>query len=885
MNYFEPKDYQKQVLHSISQYFEKCRELKNPDLAFYKMTQVSYQPLKGFAEGMPYFCLRVPTGGGKTWLAATSIQLINRLLLRTEHSVILWLVPSNQIRQQTLQGLKDREHPLHAALLTAGAVTILSLDEAKSVTPATLNTSTTVIVATRQAFQVASEENRKVYENNGALMAHFDNLNAEQKRNLLKDGDTTPYSLANVLRLRRPFVIVDEAHNNRTELGFDTLAKFNPSGIMELTATPDLIKTPSNVLHSVSAVELKTEQMIKLPILLQAESDWQKCLLYALTCRNDLQALADKDYQRGGNYLRPIVLIQAEPKKAGVETRDVFKVKQELIDNHNIPEEEIIIATGEEKGLMKVAADYPLGIKDTRCPVKFVITQKALAEGWDCPFAYILVSIANVHSSTAVEQLLGRILRQPDAVHRHAPELNQSYSFVVSSNFTATAAALKDSLVNSAGFDRKEVGDFVKARQPTQHDLQRYTHKNIPPIVTPLPEKPNLTKLPKAVKEKVTWQEDTQTLTTHNALTDEDKEALKATVQEDATKTIIDEMVEESRVVAFEYFKTPFERGIKLRVPQLSVYVQGELQVFDDAEMLDYPWDLARYAATPTENELSQFSASLKHRVGTIDINAEHGKVETGYIDNLQRDLDLVYQPEHWGEVQLAAWLCRNLPNRYVTHSNKLAFVAAWLTDLIARFDLATVNQQRFFIRTLLEQRINDLRKSAISSAYQETLFEKQAVTMCDSAVFEIPAFYSPNKYYDASTSKYGSYPFRHHYHGQIGEFDSKEEFACACYLDRLAEEKKIQCWLRNLSRGNGAFFLQKATDKFYPDFVCLLPDESILIVEYKGGDRWKEAEPDRLIAALWASLSNGRCHFIMLKNQEFHQIDSVIESVKVCLN
>lgn len=879
MNYFEPKEYQKQVLYSISQYFEACRELKDPNLAFYKMTGVSYQPLKGFAEGMPYFCLRVPTGGGKTWLAATSIQLINRLLLRTEHSVILWLVPSNQIKEQTLQGLKDREHPLHAALLTAGAMTVLSLDEAKSVTPATLNTSTTVIVATRQAFQVVSEENRKVYENNGALMAHFDNLNAAQKRNLLKDGDTTPYSLANVLRLRRPFVMVDEAHNNRTELGFDTLAKFNPSGIMELTATPDLLKTPSNVLHSVSALELKDQQMIKLPILLQAESDWQKCLLYALTCRNDLQALANKEYQQGGNYLRPIMLIQAEPKKAGVETRDVFKVKQELIDNHNIPEEEIVIATGEEKGLTKVAADYPLGIKDTRCPVKFVITQKALAEGWDCPFAYILVSIANVHSSTAVEQLLGRILRQPDAVHRHAPELNQSYAFVVSSNFTATAAALKDSLVNSAGFDRKEVGEFVQARQPTQHDLQGYMHKNIPPIVTSLPEKPNLTTLPKAVKEKIAWQEDMQTLTVHNVLTDEDKAALKATVQEETTKTIIDEIVEESRVVAFEYFQTPAERGVKLHVPQLCLYVQGELQVFDNADMLDYPWDLARCEATLTKNELSQFNASLKHQIGTIDINKEHGKVEPGYMDDLQRDLDLVYQPEHWSEAQLAGWLCRNLPNRYVTHSNKLAFVAAWLTDLIAHSDLATVNQQRFFIRTLIEQRINDLRKSAISSTYQETLFEKQAVAMCENAVFEIPAFYSPNKYYDAKTSKYGPNNFRHHYHGQIGEFDSKEEFLCAAYLDRLAEEKKIQCWLRNLSRGNGAFFLQKATDKFYPDFVCLLPDESILVVEYKGGDRWKEAEPDRLIGELWALLSNGRCHFIMVTNSRFDLIDALISN------
>lgn len=880
MNYFEPKDYQKQVLLSISQYFEACRELKNPDLAFYKMTGVSYQPLKGFAEGMPYFCLRVPTGGGKTWLAATSIQLINRLLLHTEHSVILWLVPSNQIKEQTLQGLKDREHPLHAALLTAGAMTVLSLDEAKSVTPATLSTSTTVIVATRQAFQVASEENRKVYENNGALMAHFDNLNAEQKRLLLKDGDTTPFSLANVLRLRRPFVIVDEAHNNRTELGFDTLAKFNPSGIMELTATPDLLKTPSNVLHSVSAVELKAEQMIKLPIELQTEPDWQKCLLYALTCRNDLQALADKEYQQGGNYLRPIVLIQAEAKKAGVQTRDVLMVRQELIDNHAIPEEEIIIATGEEKGLSKLAADYPDGIQDKRCPVKFVITQKALAEGWDCPFAYILVSIANVHSSTAVEQLLGRILRQPDAVHRHAPRLNQSYAFVVSSNFSETAAALKDSLVNSAGFDRKAVGDFVKPRLPQQHDLERYVGKNIPPIVVSLSEKPNLTSLPKAIKEKVTWQENTQTLTVHSILDDKDKEALKTLVAQETSKTIIDEVVEESRVVAFEYFKTPFERGIKLRVPQLAVYIQGELQAFDDAEMLDYPWDLARCDATLTENELSLFAASLQHRVGKIDINEQYGKVETGYIEALQRDLELVYQPEHWDTVKLATWLCRNLPNPYTTHPGKLAFVSAWLSELISRFDLATVNQQRFFIRDLLEKRINQLRKSAVSRAYQETLFEQQAVILSENHVFEFPAYYSPNKYYEAN--KYGPYPFRHHYHGQIGDFDSKEEFECACYLDHLAEDKKIQCWIRNIARNGSGFYLQKATDKFYPDFVCLLPDESVLVVEYKGGDRWKEAEPDRLIAGLWASLSES-CHFIMVTNKAFYQIDSLIESVKIC--
>ena len=374
MRYFKAKKYQTQTLNSIEDYFDACHRYENPALAFYELTNIAYNTLSGFAPDMPYFCLRIPTGGGKTWLAAESVAIINRALLRSEHSVILWLVPSNSIKEQTLKGLKDLEHPLHAALCKAGAISVLSLDEAKSVTRATLDTSTTIIVATRQAFQVGNEENRKVYESNGALMAHFDGITLEQRQQLLSDGETVPYSLANVLRLRRPFVIVDEAHNSRTELGFDTLAKFSPSGIMELTATPDLEKKPSNVLCSISAAELKEQQMIKLPILLTTEIDWQNCLSYALTKRNDLQVLADKEYQQGGVYLRPIVLIQAEAKRTGTTTLDVEKVKQELLNNHNIPAEEIVIATGEEKGLSKINADYALGIQDKTCPVKFVIT-------------------------------------------------------------------------------------------------------------------------------------------------------------------------------------------------------------------------------------------------------------------------------------------------------------------------------------------------------------------------------------------------------------------------------------------------------------------------------------------------------------------------------
>jgi type III restriction enzyme len=54
-------------------------------------------------------------GGGKTYLAAKSVALVNSRLLHTEHSVILWLVPSTAIREQTLAGLRQVDHPYHMA--------------------------------------------------------------------------------------------------------------------------------------------------------------------------------------------------------------------------------------------------------------------------------------------------------------------------------------------------------------------------------------------------------------------------------------------------------------------------------------------------------------------------------------------------------------------------------------------------------------------------------------------------------------------------------------------------------------------------------------------------------------------------------------------------
>lgn len=678
MTSFTPKKYQQDpanrggVLDSVEAYFKAVHTFGRASLAFTAVTEdlwsqgLRYTPLAGFAPDTPYFCLRVPTGGGKTWLAAKSLSLVNTHLLRVTHSVVLWLVPSKPIREQTLRGLKDRHHPLSAALREAGPVTVLDLVEARAVTRATLDTSTVVIVATRQAFQVEDEESRKVYESSGALMHHFENLTPAQRQGLLRDGDTAPCSLVNVLRLRRPFVVVDEAHNNRTELAFDMLARFNPSGIMELTATPDMARTPSNVLHSVSASQLKAEQMIKLPVVLETEPDWQQCLADAIARRNSLQKLADDEHRMGAPYLRPMVLIQSEPRREGQDRLDFERVRQELQTNHGIPADEIIVATSDEKGLEAVDAHYKLGISDPACPVKFVITQKALAEGWDCPFAYVLVSMAALHSATAVEQLLGRVLRQPGAMHRQAKELNQSYALVVSRSFFETASALRDRLVEGAGFDRKDVAEFVTAARQEQQIFDPEAmggRVEVRPVLATLHETPDLKALPKALRStitnKVSFDRKTSTLTIRAPLTLDETAALTQLVVTQLAKAAIEAAALESRTTAIEFFATPAEQGQTLLVPQLVLRVQGELQLFDDPEVLDYPWALSLFDAKPTPAHLSALGAALTvSEGGVIDIDEATGRLVQDFMPNLQRDLGLAYVPEHWDSVKLAAWLC-----------------------------------------------------------------------------------------------------------------------------------------------------------------------------------------------------------------------------------
>lgn len=571
----ELKDYQRAALDVLRDYFRECTHLNDPDVAFYALTRqqhgrgVPYRPVQGL-DGMPYVCIRVPTGGGKTVMACHAVGITARELLHADRAVVLWLVPSNAILEQTLAALRDLRHFYRRALEQelGGPVTVLDTGEALYLSRPVVDSTTVVIVATLQAFRVEDTDGRKVYDANGALMDHFTGLPEQVKVDLEKNaGGEVVYSLSNVLRAHQPIVIVDEAHNARTPLSFETLARFKPACILEFTATPDTEANPSNVLYTVSAAELKAEDMIKLPIQLTTRAGWQELLTDAIAARDQLEEIAKKERQATGEYLRPIMLLQAQPRRQDRPTLTVDVVRQTLLAQHRIPAEQVKEATGDNNELYQIK-----DILAEDCPVRYVITVQALREGWDCPFAYVLCSVSELHSPTAVEQILGRVLRMPKAVRKQRPELNRAYAFVTSARFGATLNGLRDVLVEQNGFQRQEVDDMIAAAQTAAPDGTLPLFPEDPLEAAPL-------------------------------------------------------ISSGARALA------PSERGEPFRVPQLAVQLDGLLEPFEDTHFREEAWSLKYADASLTEAEFS--SHRSEGQTGALDIT-EQGRVRTTFLESLR---------------------------------------------------------------------------------------------------------------------------------------------------------------------------------------------------------------------------------------------------------
>lgn len=852
------KKYQTDTLNVLRNFLEEAR-FGDSAAAFGRIqseaarraSPYGYRPLEKL-ENTPYVCLRLPTGGGKTLLGAHTISVASQAFLEKDFPLVLWLVPTNTIRQQTIETLRDPRHPNREAIQQTFGMQVLVLDIADftQIRPQDLKSKAVVVVGTMQTLRVDKTEGRKVYAHHEDLEPHFVSIpKTLEGLETIEEGagkGTIKFSFRNLLALHRPLVIVDEAHNATSPLSVEVMQRIQPACIVEFTATP---AENSNILYSVSASELKSEDMIKLPVVLSEHQTWQEAITAAVQTREKLQGYAAKER----DYIRPIVLFQAEDKGRDITYEIVLHY---LLEQEKIPREQIAIATGTQKELDGI------NLLDRDSKINFVITVEALKEGWDCPFAYVFCSVARVHSKKDIEQILGRVLRMPYARKRVQEEMNRAYAHVSQDSWRNAVAELQDHMV-SMGFEAQEAQEAILPQPrlpfPEDQDTGQMSLLDIPSLKVVLSAAPDLSKFTKEELAQITTRQVNEKEVEYKVrgeiTTAFAQKLIQSAPKKDRAvveKTLAVQLVQQS--------KTPSQRGESFVVPQLCMFVDGEWTVALKSEFLDpRDWDLLKYPA-----ELSESEFAIREEAETWLIDVQGKRLTTKYLGS-ETLFDLTDVPTHWTINQLVQDLEKKVRQDFLRPQVLQEYLRRTLTYLNEKRNIALSDlvRARFILEKILREKVKACYADAIAKGYQMRLFGAKAAveTKFDAFAFEYPTDpfeYPAHWYYN------GRHEWNKNYYPKVGELESEgEEFECAQAIDR---SMAVRCWVRNISKGDRSFKLPTSSDYFYPDFVASLTDGRVLVIEYKGKpyETNDDSKEKIAIGELWESKSKGQGLFLM---------------------
>lgn len=855
------KQYQTDTLSVLRRFFEEAR-VAGPKGAYEAITKEpeqakrlgryggTYTPLAELPN-VPYVCLRLPTGGGKTILGAYSIGIARDAWVEKDYPLVLWLVPSNTIRLQTAEALKNVRHPYRQALDEAfdGRVRVFDIADFTHIRPHDIRDHCCIVVGTIQTLRVSNTEGRKVYAHNENMEPHFTALPKSLPGFETLEGAGVKFSFANLMHIHRPLMIVDEAHNAVTGLTREMQARVNPSAIIEFTATPRL---NSNILHSVTAQELKLEEMIKLPIMLSEHDTWQNAVNGAIAARASLAEEADKD----PDYIRPIVLFQAQPRNQEVT---VEALKKHLMEVEQIPEDKIAVATGDQRELDGI------NLFDPKCPIEYVITVEALKEGWDCSFAYAFCSVSRIQSAVDVEQLLGRVLRMPYAKRRKADALNRAYAFLSEPSFGEAARSLADKLV-AMGFDEDEARDNIEPAQTSlDADTGLFGRREKP--------KPTFTHTVTATPEVVAELTKREGVSVRDTGGGKVEIAVSGRVDGELEKGIAETLPETERkgfAEAVSKYRvdvkdqlTPAEQGEDFEVPRLMSEIQGELEFADtDVFMEVHDWSLLDHSSKLGETEFA-----IRETSRSFEIDLDGNRITYQFADEAEQ-LALDVDVEGWTAEALTIWLDRQVRQPDIHQTELLR----WLRDLVGHLingrgmRIAALMRCKFILARKVREKIAAIRQRERDNVYQRYLFSPEAKV---DVSFDEAFSFKDRMYWDQRRYR-GRWKPRKHFLGpdHVPAFDGAEngeEFQCAQAIDSLPG---LKFWIRNVARHPNSFWLPTATDKFYPDFVAQLDDGRLLVVEYKGAhiaDGPDTAEK-RTVGQLWEKRTDGNGLFIVVE-------------------
>lgn len=825
----ELKQYQREVIADLEQFIDRLEKDGRLDAAFNNfwgdkgvslasLDHTYLRPYDNSVTGVPHVTVKVPTAGGKTFIACNALRPIFERMPTEKPKVVAWFVPSDTILKQTYKNLNDPSHPYRQKIDShfGHAVRVVDKEAAlfgQGISPAEIREQLTIFVLSVQSFAANNKDGRRVYRENENLAEYAKLYDTMTKR--VEGSDET--GLIQVLSYLNPVVIIDESHNFEADLRVDMLKAINPCFILDLTATP---RKKSNIISFVDAMKLKRANMVKLPVIVYNHRSTSDVVTSAINMQRSLEQKAVAMEAAGGRYIRPIVLFQAQPKTAdGNITFD--KIKRQLIET-GIPEEQIKIKTADKDEIKNT------DLLSRDCPVRYIVTVNALKEGWDCPFAYILASLANKSSRVDVEQILGRVLRLPYTTRHGEDLLNLSYVFTSSADFRATIENIIGSL-NRAGFSKKDyrVAEAAPVEaQPQSSDQiglfdnpEEQTEKPAGPTTEEKEDLPEIDT--EAVKEAIGNPTSRTTAEQENFAQQKSKEYDKqmeaAANHDDGIPNDLKEMMEQYPIKEFfreEAAKIVLPVFVK-RVNQGSIFEEEGAYVPLEKSMLTDGFELDKqdHNVDFTRTDAEAVRVDLA-KVGNDEYRPERFNLSARQLAVIKEHF--ISLPPEAKKEQLAAAIAKNIRFDEIAELQ----IARYIKEAIRDFD----SEQIADLYTFEPQTTAAIRNKIgeLLGKHQKEVFKK----WLDTGQIKCEPRYELPETMTLRTLSKGLSKGLYTEEGDMNDWEYK-------VINAVAALENVLFWHRNPERGAG--FGISGYINHYPDFIVRLKSGMTVLVETKG--------------------------------------------------
>ena len=880
----ELKNYQIQVIRDLERFLELLIEKQSISSAYSTLWNEKgvnvgidgMPPYKTELAGVPQVCFKVPTGGGKTFLAANSIKPIFDSMPHIHPKAVVWLVPSDAILTQTYRTLTDKNHDYRKKIDVdfGNKVEIYSKQQllnGQNFNPTSVSDNLSVFVLSYDSFRTSKKDGRKAYQENGSLLPFV--RFKQDSGSLLEDTDET--ALIQVIRKLNPVVIVDESHHATSKLSKEMLQNFNPSFVLDLTATP---KNGSNIISFVDARQLKAENMVKLPVIVYNRKSQEDVFVSAISLRRKLENEAVEEQKNGGRYIRPIVLFQAQPR-TNDDSTTYDKIKHTLIDM-GILESEIAIKTADKDELKNI------DLSSHDCSIRYIITVNALKEGWDCPFAYILATVANRTSSIDVEQILGRILRLPNTRKNEREVLNLSYVITSSNAFYATLDKVVAGL-NAAGFTSKDyrIDDYVE--QDTEFPVEQAGN-----IQTELKLDNDVTDDTNNVSDEIdSLNVDFVREQISPFVNNENMESQSQSKVNDAVTDMLDHAKTQNELYwqdfekTEEYLPVPPEVGNKMKhykINQLYASEAGQLEI--PQFMIETGRSLFsehEHQVLTKENLYAGFSLLDKDTVIDFDsIDSEIARIDIDDSDALPKAWKLQgfdsQNVKQWFDEQPSdrkMRLCKDMIIKKLSKNNAIndrdleVYVDRIIQNLTEE-QLTDMEQTPGIYVLKINKKVNSLLNEYAKKMFYEWV--EQDKISCQPS-YKLPKEISP-------TETIASIPKS--LYNEEEKFDTEYERKVVMELSSL---NNIKWWHRNMARKG--FAINGAVNA-YPDLMVRTESGKLLLIETKGDQlENSESREKAETGAKWAEMAGRMYKYYMVfetKNPGYNGAYSYEEFMRI---